>query len=99
MPNGARVLLEEAAKHLSIELNIVLEVHSIHLIKKLVREGIGYTLASRYSIIEELNDGHLVSVPIASPALSLQFYLCTTNLRKTSGAVGAVAGVIRHLAR
>lgn len=99
MPNGARVILEETAKHLAIELNIVMDVHSIHLCKKLTREGVGYFIGSRYSISEELAAGDLAAVPIISPTLALQFYLCTTSLRRNVGAVAAVAGLIRHLAR
>jgi LysR family nitrogen assimilation transcriptional regulator len=99
MPNGARVLLEETAKHLGIELNIVMDVHSIHLTKKLTREGVGYFIGSRHSITEELASGALVAVPIVSPTLALQFYLCATSLQRNAGAVAAVAGLIRQLAR
>jgi DNA-binding transcriptional LysR family regulator len=99
MPNGARVLLEETAKHLAIELNIVMDVHSIHLTKKLTREGVGYFIGSRHSITEELASGELAAVPIVSPTLALQFYLCATTLRRNAGAVAAVAGLVRQLAR
>jgi DNA-binding transcriptional LysR family regulator len=99
MPNGVRVLLEETARHLGIELNIVIDVHSIHLGMKLTREGVGYGIASRHSITEELASGELVAVPIVSPTLALQFYLCATSLHRNAGAVAAVAGLIRQLAR
>jgi LysR family nitrogen assimilation transcriptional regulator len=95
MPNGARVWLEAAAKESGRGLNVVMEVHSVHLIKKMVIAGWGYTVALRESVQDDLAEGSLSACPIISPAMSQNFYLSVSNQRKGSGAVGVVAKLIR----
>jgi DNA-binding transcriptional LysR family regulator len=88
--------LEAAARESGLVLNVVLEVHSVHLIKKMVQSGWGYTVALSHSVQEELNMGLLSACPIVSPAMSQQFYLSVGNQRKPSGAIGWVANLIRQ---
>jgi LysR family nitrogen assimilation transcriptional regulator len=95
MPNGARVWLEAAAKEAGRGLNVVMEVHSVHLIKKMVIAGWGYTVALKESIQDDLAHRTLSACPIISPAMSQNFYLSVSNQRKGSGAVGVVAKLIR----
>ncbi len=97
VPNGPRLLLEEAARLQGFELDVVMEGHSIHLIKRMVRDGAGYTVSLRASVREELADGSLRAARITAPDLSQKFYLSVTNLRKTSGATATVAGLLRTL--
>ena len=96
MPNGARVWLEAAAREAGLGLNVTMEVHSVHLIKKMVQSGWGYTVALDDSVQEELGTGLLSACPIVSPAMSQQFYLSVGNQHKSSGAIGLVAGLIRQ---
>ena len=71
MPNGARVLIESAARAAGDSLRVVMEVHSVHLIKKMVQAGWGYTVALRASVQEELDRGVLAACPaIHAEALS-----------------------------
>jgi len=95
MPNGARVLIESAARAAGASLTVEMEVHSVHLIKKMVHAGWGYTVALHESVQEELDRGVLAACPITAPAMSQRFYLSVSSRRKPSGAIGLVAGLIR----
>jgi LysR family transcriptional regulator, nitrogen assimilation regulatory protein len=96
MPNGARVLVEAAAREAAGSLHVAMEMHSVHLIKKMVHAGWGYTVALRESVQEELLTHSLSACPISMPAMSQRFYLSVGNRRKASGAIGLVAGLIRQ---
>lgn len=95
MPNGARVLIEAAAREAAGSLHVTMEMHSVHLIKKMVHAGWGYTVALHESVQEELDRGVLAACPITAPAMSQRFYLSVSSRRKPSGAIGLVAGLIR----
>lgn len=96
MPNGARVLIEAAAREAGGSLRVTMEMHSVHLIKKMVHAGWGYTVALRESVQEEVLLDSLKACPISMPAMSQRFYLSVGNRRKASGAIGLVAGLIRQ---
>jgi len=98
MPNGGRVLLEEVARQRGVRLNVVMDVYSIHLIKKLVRDGLAYTIAFASSIADELATGQLAAARIAAPSMTQEFVLSTSPARRPSAAVRAVAQLVRRLA-
>ena len=52
MPNGGRVLVEEEARNAGIALNVVVELNSIHVMKKLVARGGLYSLASPSAVAD-----------------------------------------------
>lgn len=99
MPNGARVLLEAQAKDARRAMHIIMEVHSVHLIKKMVRDAWGYTVALSHSVHEEIQWGQLSATPIVAPAMAQRFYLTRSNQYKASSACGAVADLIRQWAQ
>lgn len=99
MPNGGRVLLEEVAKRRGVRLNVVMDVYSIHLIKKLVSDGLAYTIAIASSIADEVRKGQLAATRIAQPSITQAFYLSTSPAHRPSAAVRAVADLIRTLTR
>jgi LysR family nitrogen assimilation transcriptional regulator len=97
MPNGGRVLIEEEARRRGIRLNIVLEVNSIHLIKRLVARGGCYTLASPPSVAAEIAAGELGAARVVRPEILQTFYLAIGGRRPAGAAVRAVADLIREL--
>jgi LysR family nitrogen assimilation transcriptional regulator len=97
MPNGGRVLIEEEARRRGIRLNIVLEVNSIHLIKRLVARGGCYTLASPPSVAAEIAAGELGAARVVRPEILQTFYLAIGARRPAGAAVRAVADLIREL--
>ena len=96
MPNGARILLEGAAKARGLALKVAMEVHSVHLIKKMVVAGWGYTVALEESLHADPQSDRLVARPITHPAMSQSFYLSVSHQRKGSGAAEVVARLIRE---
>jgi DNA-binding transcriptional LysR family regulator len=99
MPNGGRVLLEEVARRRGVRLNVAMDVYSIHLIKKLVRDGLAYTIAFASSIADEIQTGQLAAARIAAPSMTQAFYLSTSSARRPTAAVRTVAEMIRRLAQ
>ncbi|HEY8243608.1 MAG: LysR family transcriptional regulator [Vicinamibacteria bacterium] len=98
MPNGGRVLVEEEARRAGIELNIVVELNSIHVMKKLVARGGLYSLASSSAIASEVAAKELALVRIVSPEIRQTFYLVVGARRHASPAVQAIAHLVRDLA-
>jgi DNA-binding transcriptional LysR family regulator len=98
MPNGGRVLVEEEARRAGIELNVVLELNSIHVMKKLVARGGLYSLASSSAIAAEVAAKELALVRIVSPEIRQTFYLVVGARRHASPAVQAIASIVRSLA-
>jgi LysR family transcriptional regulator, nitrogen assimilation regulatory protein len=97
MPNGGRVLIEEEARRRGIALNVVLEVNSIHLIKRLVARGGSYTLASPPAVAAEIAAGELAAARVVRPEILQTFYLALGGRRPAGAAVSALATIIREL--
>ena len=98
MPNGGRVLVEEEARNAGIALNVVVELNSIHVMKKLVARGGLYSLASPSAVAAEVAAKELALSRIVSPEIRQTFYLVVGARRQASAAVQAVAGLLRDLA-
>ena len=98
MPNGGRVLIEEEARNAGISLNVVVELNSIHVMKKLVARGGLYSLASQSAVASEVAAKELALSRIVSPGIRQTLYLVVGARRHASAAVQAVAGLLRELA-
>lgn len=98
MPNGGRVLVEEEARNAGIALNVVVELNSIHVMKKLVARGGLYSLASPSAVAAEVAAKELALSRIVSPEIRQTFYLVVGARRHASASVQAVAGFLRDLA-
>jgi LysR family nitrogen assimilation transcriptional regulator len=97
IPNGGRVLIEEEARRRRLALNIVLEVNSIHLVKRLVASRGLYTIASYPSVAAEIDAGELTATRIVRPEIGQTFFLATAGRRRPGAAVCAVGELIaRH---
>ena len=96
-PNGARLLMEEEARHQGVALNIAAEVNSGHLTKRLVECGSHYTVSNRPSIDEELRAGRLRAVLICQPPLRQTFHLAVASRRQPSAATRGVADLVQSL--
>jgi DNA-binding transcriptional LysR family regulator len=99
MPNGGRVLVEEQARRAGIALNVVVELNSVHVMKKLVARGGLYSLASSSAVAAEIAANELALVRIVAPAIRQTFYLVVGARRHASPAVQAIARLVRELAR
>lgn len=97
IPNGGRVLIEEEARRQQITLNVVLEVNSVHLIKRLVARGNYYTIATHPAVAAEIASGELVACRIARPEIEQTFYLAIGGRRLPSPSVRAIADLVKTL--
>lgn len=97
IPNGGRVLLEEEARRQGMALNVVLEVNSIHLIKRLVAQEPYFTIATYPSVAAEIASGALRVRRLVRPRLQQTFYLAIGARRSPGAAVRAIAELIRTL--
>jgi DNA-binding transcriptional LysR family regulator len=98
MPNGGRVLAEEEARRAGVALNVVVELNSIHVMKKLVARGGLYSLASSSAVASEIAANELALVRIVAPAIRQTFYLVVGARRHASPAVQAIARLVREIA-
>ena len=98
MPNGGRVLVEEVARKAGIALNVVVELNSIHVMKKLVARGGLYSLASPSAVAADVAAKQLALSRIVSPEIRQTFYLVVGARRHASAAVQATARLVRDLA-
>lgn len=99
LPNAGRVLVEEAARRMKRNPRVVLEVNSIHVIKRLVAEGRGYTVALAPAIAGELETGTLAASRIVRPTLRQTFLLAFGTPERPTTATRAVAAIIREASR
>ncbi len=93
-PNGGRIILEEEAKRQNIPLNIVQDVNSFYLIKRIVRKSPIYTISTYASVEEELAKGELEGIPIIEPTIRQTFYVCISSKRIPTLAVKTVRSLI-----
>ena len=91
MPNGTRAWLETAARDAGISLDVIIEGHSMHMIRKMVQAGWGYTVAHRHAVQDELEAGALSASEIVEPRLVQKFYLARASDRTPSAAAQRVA--------
>jgi len=96
-PNGGRMLIEEEARRRGIRLNIVLEVNSANLVKRLTAMGEGFMVATWPWVAIEVAAGELSATRLVNPVLRQTFHLAVGGRRQPSAAVRAVATIVREL--
>jgi LysR family nitrogen assimilation transcriptional regulator len=94
VPNGGRLLLEEQARRRGLHLNVVQEINSFHLTKRLIEAGTRYTVASRPSVEAEIRAGLLSAAPIVRPGIRQTFHLAVAGRRQAPAAVRRVADLV-----
>ena len=93
-PNGGRILLEEEARRKDLPLNVVQDVNSFYLIKRIVRKLPVYTITTYTSVEEELHKGELACVPVVQPTIRQTFYLCVASRRMPTNTVKTMKALI-----
>jgi len=93
-PRVARLLLEEQARRRGLHLNVVQEINSFHLTKRLIEAGTRYTVASRPAVEAEIRAGLLSAAPIVRPGIRQTFHLAVAGRRQAPAAVRRVADLV-----
>ncbi len=67
--HGLREIIERHARANNITLNVMLEIDALTQIKALVSRASAYTILAHAAVLDEIESGELVLVPIVEPAL------------------------------
>lgn len=95
--SGVRLELEARAAHAGVHLNPVVEVETIEVAKRLIRDGVGMTVHFAATVLEDIEEGRLSAQPI--DGLSLRRILAHPSDRPASRATKAVVEILRQVAR
>ncbi|WP_460044017.1 LysR family transcriptional regulator [Pseudomonas sp. S2_H01] len=84
LPHSNRRLVEQVAVQNGLQLNIIFEVDSVSLTKKLVSEGMGYSIIAHAAVQEDISKGLLVGHPIERPGIRSTVSMTTLKDRRLS---------------
>ena len=97
LPNGLRLMLNEAARTQGFELSVAIEVDSLVVIKDVVADGGIYTILPLHAVVDEVRAGRLRAAPLQEPALNRALVLATSTQRPLSRASREIVRLIRQL--
>jgi LysR family nitrogen assimilation transcriptional regulator len=95
--HGLRQIVDEAADKRGIELNLVMEIDSVHASKELVERGLGYTVLPMGAVFHEIEEGRLIARAISQPQLSRKMYLAYSAKRPSSKGALALRQIMRDV--
>lgn len=84
LPHSNRRLIEQVAAQNGLRLNVIFEVDSVSLTKRLVAEGMGYSILAHAAVQEDIAKGLLVGHTIERPGIRSTVSLTTLKDRRSS---------------
>lgn len=84
LPHSNRRLIEQVAAQNGFQLNVILEVDSVGLTKRLVADCLGYSVLAHAAVQEDIANGVLVGHAIERPGIRSTVSLTTLKDRRTS---------------
>ncbi len=97
--HGLRRIIDDVCLQQGITLNVVAEIDSLTSVKKAVASGIGNTILSQSSVIEEVESNQLQAAAISDAAMKRRVVCATSITRPTTQASAAVIGLATELIR
>jgi LysR family nitrogen assimilation transcriptional regulator len=97
--HGLRRIIDEACAQQGLGLNVVAEIDSLNSVKKAVAAGVGYTILSQSSVMEEVTAGQLKTATIQEASMRRRVVCATRITRQTTSASAAVIGLATDLIR
>jgi LysR family nitrogen assimilation transcriptional regulator len=94
-PHGLRLLVDTAAAHAGVTLQVDLELDALSAIKELVQSGTGWTVLPYAAVYREVELGLMSAQRITSPPLRRTVVLATTGQRPLSSAARALVELIQ----
>lgn len=88
--HGLRKIIDEVCLQQGLQLKVIAEIDSLTSVKKAVATGIGSTLLSQSSVIEEVESGALRSALVSDTAMMRRVVCATSITRPTTKASAAV---------
>lgn len=89
-PHGIRSLVDQVCLRKDLQLDVIVETNSMGVQKRLVLDGLGYTILPSIAIIEDLKAGILEASPLIGNDLSRTIVLALSNTRNTTSSVRCV---------
>jgi len=84
LPHSNRRLVEQVAAQNTVRLNVILEVDSVGLTKKLVAAGQGYSILAHAAVQQDIDRGELVGHEIERPGIRSTVALARLKERRSS---------------
>ncbi|BCB89790.1 hypothetical protein Psuf_071030 [Phytohabitans suffuscus] len=97
--HGLRVLIDQARASTPVEPRIAVEANSMHVQKKLVVAGHGWTVLPAAGVADDVAAGVLSGAPLTEPELSRSVVLGLPRGMRTPPPVEAVAATLGRLVR
>ena len=97
--HGLRRIIDEACAQQGIALRVVAEIDSLTSVKKAVAAGVGHTILSQSSVMEEVANGQLQAITIDETSMRRRVVCATRITRPTTLASAAVIGLATDLIR
>ena len=95
-PHGLRGVVENAARHAGITLNVIFEADSFHTLKELVETSMGYTVLPVSAFSRSADAGRYALGSLVAPHVSRQIALALPANRTDSLATLTVANVVQE---
>jgi LysR family nitrogen assimilation transcriptional regulator len=95
--HGLRQIIDENADKRQIEMNVAMEIDSVHATKELVERGLGYTVLPMGAVFHEIDEKRLVARPISQPRIARNMYLVYSGKRPSSKGSLAMRQIIREV--
>lgn len=77
MPNSVRTTIEMASKRVRVDLDVIVEVNTMHAVLDLVRRGVGYSIIPRGLLMESQKGDRFAVCDIIGPKLENTVMLAT----------------------
>lgn len=90
---GTRIVIDRAFAAAGVERTVSLEVADLGTAARYIRNGLGIGFLS-WSILDDIDDAGLVTVPVADQDLCWRLYVATSATRPTTAAVRALLSLI-----
>ena len=97
--HGLRALIDQARSSLAAQPRIKVETNSMHLQKKLVLAGHGWTVLPAAGVADDVRSGVLTGAPLSEPDMSRSLVLALRRGTRTPRPVRAVADELLRLTR
>ncbi len=96
-PNAIRLLLDIAARHACITLQVVAEVDAVRSMQALVMRGAGCSILPESAITPEMVEQHVKIVPITSPAIKNRIVIATSNFGPSTRLLRGTTELLQDL--
>jgi DNA-binding transcriptional LysR family regulator len=93
---GTRTVIDNAFRAAGVERTVALEVADLGTAAAYIRNGLGIGFVS-WSILDDMDDSGLVTVPVADHELRWRLYVATSATRPPSAATRALLSLIEEV--